>query len=140
MANFSQPTQNNSNVVLIGVSILIIIAVAVALMFTTGSIKKNSLIKEYQAVFLTNGQVYFGHLDMSMEFYELTDIYYLQVNQDLQIAEDGTKPDLSLIKLGEELHGPTDRMLINKDQVLFIEDIADDSKVMKAIADNKAVK
>ena len=48
---------------------------------------------QYQAVFLTNGQVYFGKLhQVNGEYYRLTDIYYLQVADDLQAeSKDGNK-------------------------------------------------
>ncbi|MFH1253046.1 MAG: hypothetical protein V1664_01810 [Candidatus Uhrbacteria bacterium] len=92
----------------------------------------------YQAVFLDNGQVYFGELKEGKNgFYLLTNIYYLQNKQSPQstdptaINSDGT----ALVKLGNEMHGPEDEMQINKDHVLFIEDLKGDSKVSKAIAD-----
>lgn len=41
--------------------------------------------KQYQALFLTNGQVYFGHLSNVNDGYvKLSDIYYLQVQQAVQ--------------------------------------------------------
>ncbi len=99
---------------------------------------------KYQAVFLTNGQVYFGKVGFHDSSYvELSDIYYLQVKPVLQQSEGENnddnkqqqeqKTELSLVKLGNELHGPLDRMMINKDQVVFVEDLKDDSKVTDAI-------
>jgi len=87
-----------------------------------------------QAVFLTNGQVYFGYLsDLEKQVTVLKDIYYLKAQNALQ---SGTNPDatkLSLIKLGEELQGPKDVMYINRDQILFYEDMKDSSKINDAI-------
>ncbi len=99
---------------------------------------------KYQAIFLTNGQVYFGKINSHDESYvEVTDIYYLQVKPVLQQGDNGNNNDnknqqqqqteLSLVKLGSELHGPMDRMSINKDQIVFVEDLKDDSKVTEAI-------
>ena len=107
---------------------------------------------QYQAVFLTNGQVYFGHVqDRNAQYLKLTDVYYLQSVAPLQapqpLSEEGkkkdgkdaapspqpTQPELTLVKLGQELHGPQDRMDINRDQVLFIEDLRDEGKVADAI-------
>lgn len=100
---------------------------------------------QYQAVFLSNGQVYFGKLaNVSKNSLKLTDIYYLQVQQSVQPAggdKDSTpaqtSPNVSLAKLGSELHGPEDVMYINRDQVLFWENLKDDSKVVTAIKENK---
>ena len=91
--------------------------------------------KEYQAVFLDNGQVYFGKITHQKERYlKLEYIYYLQTEKkipDDAVAENTN--DLSLVKLGNELHGPEDYMYINREHVLFIEDLRDDSKVVTAI-------
>lgn len=101
---------------------------------------------EYQAVFLTNGQVYFGKLKSAGDRYlDLTDIYYLQVQQTVQPdnsknASDSNSqqnPKVSLAKLGSELHGPEDEMHINRDQVLFWENLTDNGKVVQAIKQNQ---
>ncbi len=94
----------------------------------------------YQAVFLTNGQVYFGHVErQKYEWINLTDIYYLKAKQQLQDQNKNAidKTDMSLIKLGEELHEPEDLMIINKDNILFIENLKADSKIVKAIVESQ---
>lgn len=53
------------------------------------------------------------------------------------ISDSSAKSDVNLVKLGEELHGPNDRMKINKSQILFTESLRDDSKVVKAIGNYK---
>ncbi|MBI4592299.1 hypothetical protein HY733_02525 [Candidatus Uhrbacteria bacterium] len=91
---------------------------------------------EYQAVFLDNGQVYFGKLERSRsDFYILTDVFYLQSG----VAVEQTA-NLSLTKLGSEAHGPEDKMEINKEHILFIEDMKNDSKVVQAIEQYKSSK
>lgn len=111
---------------------------------SSGSLVKDSgeNISDFSAVFLTNGQVYFGKLYGTKQgAVDLREIYYLQVNQALQNSDGTTKapaadpkePNVVLVKLGEELHGPNDRMQINKDQVLFTESLKNGSKVVDAI-------
>ncbi len=95
---------------------------------------------KYQALFMTNGQVYFGKLsNVDGNYTKLKDVYYLQVQQAVQPAVDDKKtdPKVSLSKLGNELHGPTDEMNISRDQILFWENLKDDSTVVKAIKDYK---
>jgi len=102
--------------------------------------KKATKTENYSAVFLVNGQVYFGKIDDTISNYTvLTDIYYLQVDQPIQPAQTNItdQPQISLIKLGDEIHGPKDEMKINKDQVLFIEDLKEDGQVVKAIKAHK---
>lgn len=93
----------------------------------------------YHATFLTNGQVYFSHIENpDAQYMQLTDIYYLRVQQALQPSAEGQQPAISLVKLGNELHGPEDVMLINRDQVLFIEPLKEESNVVSAIRKDKA--
>lgn len=126
--------------------LLIIVSVAVLAWFgmkALGAATADSSVKtkQYQAVFLTNGQVYFGkvsHVDSS--YVKLTDIYYLQVQQQVQPKDQNSsqQPQVSLAKLGGELHGPEDVMYISRQQVLFWENLKNDGKVVKAIQDYKA--
>ncbi|HTK39387.1 MAG TPA: hypothetical protein VL362_00810 [Patescibacteria group bacterium] len=95
---------------------------------------------KYQAVFLSNGQVYFGKLHLDNNYYVLKDIFYLQAsdaqnsaNPDSKNPQQSTSSDVKLIKLGTEVHGPTDQMVIDKGQVLFFENLKDDGSVVKSI-------
>lgn len=95
--------------------------------------------KKYQALFLTNGQVYFGHLgSVTGQYVQIKDIFYLQVQQQVQPTSNSSstqQPQVSLAKLGSELHGPEDTMFVAKSQVLFWENLKDDGKVVQAIKD-----
>lgn len=89
---------------------------------------KNSFVDTdaYQAVFLTNDQIYFGRLkNIDSDYLILSDVYYVKVN------ENGAG---QMVKLGAiEPHGPKDEMTINKEQVLFWENMRFDSQVVKTI-------
>lgn len=86
----------------------------------------------YHAVFLDNGQVYFGKLEhLNKEFWSLTDIYYLRAGTVQQGETVG--PQIDLIKLGLEIHAPKDEMIINKQHIVFYESLGDDGEVMKLI-------
>lgn len=95
----------------------------------------------YNAVFLTNGQVYFGKMSKNKDGYvALTDIYYLQVLQQPGLQGSGqteqeqqAQSQISLVKLGNELHGPVDEMFISESQILFYEVMKEDSQVVQAI-------
>ena len=93
-----------------------------------------------QAVFLNGGQVYFGKITgLDDKSIRVSDIYYLRVNQ--QVQPDGSASTsnqaVSLVKLGCELHGPQDSMVINQSQVIFWENLKDDGQVAKAVAEYK---
>ena len=86
---------------------------------------------QWQAVFLTNNQVYFGKLvNYDTAYVTLTDVYYLRTASDLDQSGGSS---LNLIKLGGELHGPEDVMNIPKDKVLFWENMKDSSQVVQTI-------
>jgi hypothetical protein len=93
----------------------------------------------YQAVFLSNGQVYFGKLKVKGDYYVLKDIFYLQSSTvgaaSADPQENTAANDVKLIKLGTEVHGPEDEMIIARDQVLFFENLQDEenSTVVKSI-------
>ena len=97
----------------------------------------------YQAVFLTNGQVYFGKLSAAKgDYYQLKDIYYLQASSaansdNPQETSSDDSSNIQLIKLGQEVHGPEDEMFIAKDQLLFFENLKEDSKVVTTIKESK---
>ena len=109
-----------------------------------GIVKFQASDSDYSAVFLTNGQVYFGKVyRTAADVVDLRDIYYLQVNQAVQgdnskAAAETSNQNIQLVKLGQELHGPDDNMMINKQQVIFTESLTTGSKVVKAIANYTA--
>jgi len=96
----------------------------------------------YQAVFLDNGQVYFGKVqNKDAAYVRLTDVYYLQGNEALSLRKKDEISDLTnvtLIKLGEELHEPKDNVEISRNHVVYIEELTEDSRIVKAIAEYKS--
>lgn len=132
-----------------GVAILILaslLVLGVIVIMALGGGKgasESSLIDtdRYQAVFLdsADGQVYFGKLSVhNRNLYQLTDIYYVRVEQALQPDTNSgqqSQANISLAKLGNELHGPEDVMFISRDKVLFWENLKDDGQVVQAITE-----
>jgi hypothetical protein len=85
----------------------------------------------WQAVFLSNGRVYFGHLTVaSDEFYELRDVFYIQ---ETASTEEGQPPTRQVRPLSTEFHQPENRMLIRKEEVVLVENLRPDSDVAEAI-------
>jgi hypothetical protein len=119
-------------------SATIVIAALATLLYLGGSKEGDFIDKDkQQAVFLTNGQVYFGKVNsVTSKYVDLRGVYYLNVNQQVQPSQKDQKAQssITLVKLGCELHGPTDQMLINREQVTFWENLKDEGQVAKAIA------
>ena len=143
------PKKNNkkknilSIVAVVALSIFVILVVVYGIIMfnrntTTSQISKD----QYQAVFLNdvNGQIYFGKLSVvNKDYYKLTDIYYVRIEQ-VQPDKNNTQTqqNISLAKLGNEIHGPEDVMFINRDSVLFWENLKDDGQVVRAIKEYRA--
>ena len=85
----------------------------------------------YQAILLTNGSVYFGHLhDYGTSNPVLTDVFYVVSQTDPETKQVKS----SLVKRGKELHGP-DRMYLNPNQIVFVESVGPNSRVAQLIAE-----
>ena len=92
-----------------------------------------------KAVFLVNGQVYFGQIsrETARDLY-LNNVYYIQLQDQIQPAtaegeEAKTIQVPTLLKRGEELHRPYGEMRLNRDQVVAIENVGTDSTVYQQI-------
>jgi hypothetical protein len=97
---------------------------------------------EYQAVFLTNNQTYFGKIkSINSDSITLTNVYYLQslTPQTTTLTTPTTstqKP--TLVKLGNEVYGPEDSLHISRTQLMHWENIKNDGQVTKAIDSYKS--
>jgi hypothetical protein len=82
---------------------------------------------QYQAVFLANGQTYFGRYYERIGAYaKIEDVYYLQQSSS---ADPSQVSDTKIVRRGSELHAPAPRMYIPKSAVLFVEDLTDGSPI-----------
>lgn len=108
---------------------ILIVALLVYLVLGGPSSESKYVEKDrMQAVFLNGGQVYFGKIkDLNSQYLRMTDIFYLRVNQVVQPNQEGnqqaSQDNISLVKLGCELHRPANEMLINREQVVFWENL-----------------
>jgi hypothetical protein len=126
--------------IIIGVSALaVVIVVLFSIIWYQSTMGANIDSSKFQAVFFTNGQVYFGKLEtLNGNYMKLTDIFYLQTKTtdasgNPQETSTAGTTDVQLIKLGNEIHGPVDEMIISKDQMLFFENLKSDGKVAQSI-------
>lgn len=110
------------------------------LAFGRGTYGESKLVdtSKMQAVFInvngTNGgQVYFGKItDLTPSYIRLEKVFYIQ-NQ--QTSAQDTSAAYNLVKLGCELHGPDDLMVINRSEVFFWENLKSDSQVAQKVAE-----
>jgi len=118
-------------------ALTILIVAAIGVLFYGPSDQSKFVDKsKYQAVFLTNGQVYFGKLtNVSKDFFKLNNIYYLTQNSSTDSkGTTTTDGNYTLVKLGcQQIHDPYDQMVIETNQVSFWENLQDSGKVVTSI-------
>lgn len=94
---------------------------------------------DWCAVKLINGEVYYGQIsNKESDPVIIKNVYY---NYD-QLKKDSNNPSeeeksasLRLVKRGNEAHGPSGSMNIVRAQVVYMESLKPDSKVLRAILD-----
>jgi hypothetical protein len=123
-------------VLLACVTVVLVGAVVVSLRNSgTNTSNEGKLVdtSKYQAVFLNNGQVYFGYIkDLNSSYIEMTNIFYL--TQGGSSSSSSSNSNYSLVKLGcQQIHDPLDQMVINRDQVTFWENLNPSGKVVSSI-------
>ena len=92
----------------------------------------------YQAVFLTNGQVYFGQLRSSgMGFLLLKDAHYLQIAATPEGTSAVLPVNLNLISIKNQPQGPLGSIYIPRNQIIFWENLKSDSEAIKIIEEQK---
>jgi len=92
--------------------------------------------EQLSAVFLLDGQAYFGHLeDVPWSgTVTLRDVYYFE-----DASKVASELPIALVKRGGELHQPVDVIRIRRDKVLVVERVTLDSAVGQAIAAQRSL-
>jgi hypothetical protein len=109
------------------VALFVIVLVATFALVRAWDFVLPSFGARYQAVFLANGQTYFGHyMDRLGPYVKVENAFYIQ---QAPTAEEGQTPESRIIRRGSELHQPLPYVLIPKTAILFVEDLRSDSQV-----------
>lgn len=85
----------------------------------------------YQVVHMTSGQTFFGKLQNTSGDYLVLKTPYTA--QDAKATETDTQAQTTLLKVSQQAYGPQDALSLKSDQVLFWQNLREDSKVTKAI-------
>ncbi len=119
----------------------IVLMVVVYFMFFKGNAPVSTVVEEdnsgWYAVELLNNEVYYGQIeDKTADPVVIKNVYYNydQLNKDEEGEQEESK-NLRLVKRGKEAHGPDGTMNIVRAQVVYMEPLKEDSKVLKAILD-----
>jgi len=141
LQKISQPRANRVNEILLKRLVIllaiILVAATVYLLFFKaegGEVGRKSSSQKWYTVKLVNGEIYYGQIsDLSADPVVISNVYY---NYDQ--LRDGKKEvdetsNIRLVKRGKETHGPDGTMNIVRSQILFMEPLKEESKVLQAI-------
>lgn len=128
-------TSSNRNPVGLILVILVLAGVAYFLGTRSNQTETSSAKTPWVAVTLDTQATYFGQIEGAQisQFVNLANAYFARENPDKKSEDDGL-PRFLLSKVGTaELYGPESLMQINRDHILLIQELRDDSQVIKTI-------
>ena len=118
------------------VLVVVLVAVVAALGFLLTKVFKSDdpgAPSGYSAVFMSNGDVYFGKLSL-FPWPKLTNIWLLQRGVDAQ-----GQAQFGITKFTSAFWGPVDKMYLNPKEVLFWSDLRKDSEAAKAFTNPSSI-
>ncbi len=116
------------------VMIMAAVAVLAALYFVlTGRDEKQATAGQWYALKLVNGEIYYGQVEDTAADPVIVNNVYYNYDQQQGNKEPSEIGNLRLVKRGQETHGPAGSMDIVRAQILYLEPLKDDSKVLEAI-------
>lgn len=141
-----ESTKRSKKPLLIIVAVVLLAALAGVLWYMTNRNSVASTIdgSKYQVVVIRdslNAPTYYGKLSVvNANYFRLTHVYYLKKKTDgssatTQSVTGQSASDFELIKLGNEIYGPEDEIIIPKDQLLYFENLKPSGTVSKTITD-----
>jgi hypothetical protein len=128
-----EKTSNKDAYIRTGLIVLLVLIVAGVGVYLYQQRSGIAMTTPYQAVLLSNGSAYFGHLEgLGTPYPVLRDVFYVQSMQDPQTKAVSNV----LVKRGKEWHAP-DRMILNANMIVLVEPVNPSSRVASLIAQAK---
>jgi hypothetical protein len=115
---------------LINIILLAIIALLAVYVFVFNKNINFELKRPYYAVYLQTGDLYFGHLCKFFSKYTLTNVYLLQRDQS---------GNFSLQKFEQSAYQPEDKMILNKDNIVWFSKIKNESPLIPVLEGKQAL-
>ncbi len=91
--------------------------------------KSKTISAPYYAVYLKTGDLYFGQLKRFFNSYTLTRVYVLQRDQN---------GEFSVQKFDQAVYQPEDRLILNKDNIIWLTEIQDNSPLISILEGKQA--
>jgi hypothetical protein len=110
-----------NKLLLLNIALLIIIIGLSLYLFVFSKNINWQIERPYYAVYLRTGDLYFGHLSKFFSKYTLTNVYLLQ-------RDSGG--NFSLQKFSQSVYQPEDKLILNRDNIVWISKIQKDSPLI----------
>lgn len=117
---------------IIGASVVVLAALVTVIILRAQPLQKIETT-QYQAVYLINGQMYFGKLQNTEGTYLYMRSPYMPQSTTSSEGQTTDANTSTLVRVKDQLWGPEDSIAIRSDQVAFWQNLRDDSKVSQAI-------
>ncbi len=141
-----EPRQGLIRLVVFILAILVVGATVYSLFFRSKGAAVNPKTKDWYAIKLVDGEIFYGQVfDVKADPVVIDNVYYdYDQAREAKAAKDQASTaketglsaqagNLRLVKRGKETHGPAGSMNVVRAQVLYLEALKSDSKVLKAI-------
>lgn len=135
-----RPREGLVKVIVFIVAVFVVSATVYALFFRQKSVKPEALSRGWYAVKLVDGEIFYGQIaNIKDDPVYIANVYY---NYDQAKQTDAAKDtakvieetgNIRLVKRGKETHGPDGSMNVVRAQVLYMEPLKSESKVLQAI-------
>lgn len=128
---------------------MIIVALDQSYKFTSAFRNDIQTKSKWQAVFLSNDQVYFGHLSQyGINYWRLDNAHYIKVTKvpvapavpqdpkaktNPQDQQPQFENHTSLVKLSDDMHEPENTLYIPKENILFWQDLQNSSSIAQTL-------
>ncbi|MDO8668636.1 MAG: hypothetical protein Q7K35_06175 [bacterium] len=136
----SRPNDGLIRLIVFVLAILTVLATVYFLFFRAKTAGQEPSARDWYAVKLVNGEIFYGQIaDIKGDPVVIANVYY---NYDQAKLSDPVKDkakaieetgNIRLVKRGKETHGPDGSMNVVRAQVLYMEALKADSKVLQAI-------
>jgi hypothetical protein len=110
--------------------VVILIIFIIVTVWLVLKLNNNSAQSEYSAVYLSNGEIYFGKLSWFPSPH-LSDVFFIQ-----RVADE-ENPSLSLQPFNSVIWGPENEINLNSKEIIFWTNLRPDSQVVQIIETTK---
>jgi hypothetical protein len=128
--------KERTKMILIIAVVVIVVLTGLIWLFVNYQAKKQDVVKEisWYAVKLINGEIFYGQIgNTSADPIVMEKVYYNYGQLKDKTQEANPSGNLRLVKRGKETHGPSGIMEIVRAQIVYMEPMKEDSRVLQAI-------